>query len=131
MGELHLLAQDEADLPALSALVQDATLRTQDIALDTRGRRLVLLVNRYRPEAEAPSRVRAALRVEHVLKVARRNWPEGETVLALLALDWVDGALLMRFSGGVALKAQCDALDVVLEDIGTPWTTDRIPKHDH
>lgn len=130
MGGLHLLAQDEADLPALSALVQDATLRTQDIALDARGRRLVLLVNRYRGEVEIPSRVRAALRVEHVLKVARRNWPEGETVMALLALDWVDGALLLRFSGGVALKAQCEALDVVLEDIGTPWTTDRTPQHD-
>ena len=129
-GGLHLLAQEDADLPALSALVQDATLRTQDIALDARGRRLVLLVNRYRREAETPSRVRAALRVENVLKVARRNWPNSETVLALLALDWTDGHLLLRFSDGIALKAECEVLDVVLEDIGEPWNTDREPRHD-
>jgi hypothetical protein len=129
MAGLHLLAQDEADLPALSALLQDATLRTQDIAFDTPARRLVLLLNRYRWEAATPSRIRAALRIETVQAVARRHWPRADTVLNLLALDWSASQLLLTFSDDIQLKASCEVPELLLEDIGAPWDTPRIPRH--
>ena len=130
MSLLALLAQDEADLPALSALLQDATLRTGDIAFEPRTRRLVLLVNRYRWEAPSPSRVRAALRVETVQGISHRNWPMArEMVLGLLALRWTGAHLLLEFSDGISLRATCEVLDLLLEDLGAPWPASRQPRH--
>jgi hypothetical protein len=126
---LALLGQNADDLPAISALLQDATLRTQDIAFDRRARRLVMLVNRYRWEAATPSRVRAALRLETVETVQRQNWPAGETVLALLSLTHNDGWLVLTFAGTTALRARTEVIEVVLEDLSAPWETTREPRH--
>lgn len=127
---LTLLGQSAEDLPAISALLQDATLRTQDIAYDKRSRRLVLLLNRYRHESSLPSRVRSALRLETVEAVQRQNWPAGETVLALLSLTHADGWLILTFAGSTAIRTRTEVIDVVLEDLAAPWETSREPRHD-
>ena len=130
MTRLTLLAQDEPDLPALSALVQDATLRTPDIAFDARAHRLVLLINRYRWEAPTPSRIRSALRIDSVLGVSHRNWPKApDSVLSLLTLGWTGEHLLIEFSDSISLRLRCEALDLILEDLGDPWPTSRKPSH--
>ena len=127
---LHLLGQSTEDLPAISALLQDATLRLQDIAYTAPARRLVLLVNRYRWEAKTPSRVRCALRIETVLGVQRQNWPsDPEAVLALLALTHDGEFLTLSFSGGAAIRARTEVIEVVLEDLAAPWETARQPTH--
>ena len=127
---LHLIAQSGDDLPALSALLQDATLRVADIAFDARGRRLACLVNRYRWEATEPSRVRAALRIEGVEQVQRLRWPtDGAAVLALLSLTLEDGFLLLHFAGGPAVRVRAECVDVILEDMGAAWPTAHVPKH--
>jgi Protein of unknown function (DUF2948) len=127
---LALLGQNADDLPAISALVQDATLRTLDIAYDRRGRRLVLLINRFRHESTIPSRVRSALRLETVEAVQRQHWPAGETVLALLSLTHNDGWLVLSFAGGTTIRARPEVIEVVLEDLSAPWPTSREPRHD-
>ncbi len=127
---LTLIGQDAADLPAISALLQDATLRVPDAGFDRGARRLVLLVNRYRWESPVPSRVRAALRIETVGAVQRRHWPaDPEAVLALLALTLDGDHLVIRFSGGAALRVQCEVIEIVLEDLAAPWPTTRQPQH--
>jgi hypothetical protein len=127
---LTLIGQTADDLPAISALLQDATLRVADAAWDRRGRRFVLLVNRYRWEATASSRVRCALRIETVAAVQRQNWPAGdEAVLNLLSLA-IDGeALVLTLAAGTALRIKIEVIEVVLEDLDAPWATDRVPKH--
>ena len=128
---LLLLAQSPGDLPPLSALLQDATVRAADIAFDRRRRRLVLLLNRYRHESGGGSRVRAALRLETVLAVQRRRWPaEPGAVLVLLALRVEDDRIDLRFGGDIALKARVEVTDIVLEDLAAPWPTERRPRHD-
>jgi hypothetical protein len=127
---LALFGQNADDLPAISALVQDATLRTQDIAYDRRGRRLVLLINRFRHESTIPSRVRCALRLETVEAVQRQHWPAGETVLALLSLTQSDGWLVLSFAGGTTIRARPEVIEVVLEDLSAPWETTHEPRHD-
>jgi hypothetical protein len=127
---LTLLGQTPEDLPAISALLQDATLRTQDIAYEKRSRRLVLLLNRYRHESRTPSRVRSALRLETVETVQRQGWPPGETVLALLSLTATEGWLVLTFAGNTALRARTEVIEVVLEDLAAPWQTTREPRHD-
>ena len=127
---LTLLGQSAADLPAISALMQDAILRAPDIGMDRAARRLVLLVNRYRHEASVPSRVRSALRIETVTAAQRRNWPAApDAVLVLLAIAVDDDALTLRFSGGAALRVQTEVLDILLEDLAAPWPTTRVPQH--
>jgi hypothetical protein len=127
---LTLLGQSPEDLRAISALVQDATLRTHDIAFDRRARRLVLLLNRYRHESSIPSRVRCALRLETVETVQRQHWPADETVLALLSITATDGWLVLTFAGTTALRARTEVIEVVLEDLSAPWETTREPRHD-
>lgn len=128
---LVLLAQTAEDLPALSALMQDATLRTPDIALDSHAHRLVLLVNRYRRESRVPSRTRSALRIEATTRVQHQNWPNSEdAVLNLLSLSWDDPHLTLTFSDGIALRTTSEALDLILEDLGTAWETKRQPRHE-
>jgi Protein of unknown function (DUF2948) len=126
---LTLLGQSPEDLPAISALLQDATLRAQDIAYDARSRRLVLLVNRYRRESATPSRVRAALRLETVEAVQRQHWPAADTVLALLSLTHQDGWLHLTFAGNTALRARAEVIEIILEDLSAPWPTRHQPNH--
>lgn len=128
---MHLIGQDESDLPALSALLQDATLRTVDLAFDPRGRRLVALVNRYRREAGGGSRVRAALRIETVAAVQRQGWPQDrDAVLALLSLTRDGDWLVLTFAGAAAIRARVEVMEIVLEDLAEPWPTTREPRHD-
>ncbi len=135
---LLLLAQDEGEVPLLSALTQSAILRAGDIAYDRRARRLVLMLSRYRWEAPG-TRVRAALRIESVTGVRRRGWPAwsdsdphdpGQTMLELLAFTFEDGFVTLDFAGGAALRVGVECPDLILEDVSAPWRAGRTPRHD-
>ena len=126
---LRLLAQEADDVPALSALVQSAAVRCDEIAFDRKARRLVLMLSRYRWEAADKTRVRAALRVECVTAVRRKAWPAGEAVLELLAVTVEDGAVVLDFAAGATLRAEVECPDLALEDLTEPWPAIREPVH--
>ena len=128
---LALLGQEPGDIETFSALLQDATLRLADVGYDRKARRLALLINRYRREAATPSRIRCALRVETVDAVQRAGWPnDPEAVTAILSLAQDGDWLVITCAAGIAIRARIEVIDLVLEDIGEPWTTTRVPKHD-
>ena len=140
MTELLLLrAEDVDDLRVVSACVQDMAVNPVDVAWVPRQRRLVLIGNRYRWEAEAPTRIRSALRFEGVLRVERREWPEElHAVLPLLALTAEESGrtagggarlVLLHFGGGSALRLHVEAVDVTLEDLSGPWGAAAVPDH--
>jgi len=129
---LALLGQEPDDIATFSALLQDATLRLADVGYDRKARRLALLINRYRREVAAPSRIRCAFRAEAVEAVQRAGWPadpdpEAVTVILSLALegDW----LVITCAAGIALRAKLEVIDLVLEDMGEAWATTRAPDH--
>ncbi|MEI6485457.1 MAG: DUF2948 family protein [Sphingomonadales bacterium] len=135
MAKLALLGQQAADVETFSALLQDATLRLADVGFDRTARRLALLVNRYRREAEAesfgPSRSRCALRIETVSAVQRTGWSDDpHAVTAILSLAQDGDWLVITCAGGIAIRAQVEVIELVLEDMGEPWQTTRVPKHD-
>ena len=132
MAEPLLVAGAEAeDIPTLSALLQDGVLKAQDAGYDRAQRRFVLLFNRYRWEKRDKSRVRAALRIDSVTSVQKRNWPAlPSTVMNMLALRQEgEDALLLDFAGGAALKLSVEAIDILLEDLSGPWGARAEPRH--
>jgi hypothetical protein len=134
-GRLLLLAHDADEVPLISALVQDAIVRPADIAYDRRARRLVLLIDRYRWEANDRTRVRSALRIESVTRVQRRGWCDfnatdpGTTVLDLLAFTLDDDVLTIAFAAGPTLRVATECVDIILEDLSPPWSATREPSH--
>jgi hypothetical protein len=130
MTRLALLGQEPGDIATFSALLQDATLRLVDVGFDRKARRLALLINRYRREANAPSRIRSALRIEAVEAVQRSGWPDDpEAVTAILSLAQDGDWLVITCAGGIAIRARVEVIDLVLEDIGEAWATTRVPDH--
>ncbi len=127
---LHLRAEDGADLPALSALVQDMAIRAHDIGYDRTARRFVAIGNRYRWEKGDRTRIRSALRIDGVLAIQRRRWPQlPAAVLDLLAVRLEDGALRLDFAGGASVRLIVDDIDMILEDMGGPWGARATPRH--
>lgn len=127
---LFLRAEDAEDIPIFSALVQDMTVKAIDVAYDQRARRLVLMGNRYRQETDAPTRIRSALRIDSVMSVKRREWPEeAHAVLPLLAVTADSMHLELVFGGGTMIRAEVECVDLTLEDLSGPWGTRAVPRH--
>ena len=127
---LRLRAFDADDLKVVSALVQDAVLQGGDITWDRGGRRVALLLNRFRWERETrpPERVRALLVIEEVEAVRSQGVEPGdaETVLSLLSVAFEEGAapsgeVHLTFAGDGALAVRVEALEVVLKDVTRPY----------
>ncbi len=133
-SRLLLLANDPNEVPLIAALTQDAVIHAVDIAWKPKARRLVLLANRFRWETGDLTRVRAALRIEGVTRLQRRDWPRGDAVLALLAITaetYGHGSVLtLAFAAGATLRAEVEAIDLIVEDMSSPWPALREPHHD-
>jgi len=146
LGPLGLRAEDAEDLTILSAVVQDAVVTAGDISWDARGRRLALLINRFRWEdADAArhegrpfERVRALLVLSDVMAlradgIARED---SDMVLSLLALAWEagedgTGTITLTFAGDGALAAEVECIAVDLRDVSQPYLapSGRMPQH--
>ncbi len=114
----------------MSALVQDMAVLANDIAYDAGRRQLSIMGNRYRWEANRPTRVRSALRVDAVEGLQHRGIPDDpRAVLALLALVLKEDWLTLEFANGVALRAKIETLDITLDDIAGPWGAKAVPNH--
>lgn len=135
---LHLRAESPDDLPALSALLQDTALRAGDLAYDPHRRTLSFVGSRFRHEdPRRPSRTRVGVTIAFADAVQRRHWPaDPATVLALLSItpdaadgEPDDGALLLTFAAGVAVRLRVECTDVSLDDLGPPWGAAATPRH--
>ncbi|GGA95881.1 DUF2948 family protein [Allosediminivita pacifica] len=140
---LYLGALDPDDLQVISALVQDAVLQVSEIRWQAGQRRLALLVNRLRREAsvaepQAPERVRALMVVDNVLRVASQgiDRSDPDLVLSILSVGFEPGedgtgAVVFTLAGDGAIKAEVEALDVVLRDVTRPYLapSGKVPVH--
>lgn len=145
-GPLMLGAAEPDDLPVISALVQDAVMTGADMAWDRRGRRLTLLINRFRWEDREAAqrqgrpyeRVRSLLVLDDVTRVSSQGIDRGAagTVLSLLALGWQagpdgTGRIEVTFAGDGALAAEAECLNVTLRDVTRPYAapSGKAPAH--
>ncbi len=136
---LRLLAEDAEDLAVISAALQDAIGQIGDIAYEAAGRRLTLVLNRFRWETEAPDaeRVRAALQFGSVIAVKARNLKrdQPDAIVELLAVDFEPGespggGVLLRFAGGGDLHLDVECIDAAMADLSDPWPTKHAPAHE-
>jgi hypothetical protein len=140
---LKLTALDSEDLEVISAHMQDATLLVGDITYLPRQKKLALVANRFDWESAEEAggdstfrRCRCGLQINRVFAVkyskVRRDNPDG--VLSLLAVlfhpgEAPGGIIELTFSGGGALRAEVECIEVALDDLGESWETPRKPAH--
>ena len=146
VAPLRLIAQSAADVPVISALLQDAVLPVGEMRLDRKRRRLVALVNRFRWEDREAAlnagrpyeRVRSLLTIEDVLAAQTLgvDLSSRDTVLSILSLDWQPGQdgtgrLVLTLAGDGAVALEVEALDARLDDVTKPYVAPsrRAPDH--
>jgi len=140
MTDLKLLALDSEDLEVLSACVQDAVVRVDDMGFAKSDNRFALLVNRYAWEAgekrDNGERKRCALRFERVLSAEVTGVDLGarDGVLELLTITFQPGTLpegeiLLSFAGGGTVRLKVECLEARLHDLGATWAAKGRPSH--
>ncbi|MBN9539941.1 MAG: hypothetical protein BGN99_18265 [Alphaproteobacteria bacterium 65-37] len=137
LGKLKLSAVDAEDLAVISAAIQDALVAVRDCAFLKDEKRFVLLLNRFRWEADpgvetAYFRTHSALVFNEVTAVRHQDIPLGEPdrMLELLAVAREDDhSLTLRFSAGRAIRLEIGRLACHLGDVGEPWPTPWKPAH--
>ena len=139
---LRLIALDADDLAVVSAHVQDAVLKVQDIVWFPKERRLILAMNRFAweellsGERREHQRRRTALyfaRVENVKSIGVDRSVPG-AVLNLLAVRFEpsnepSGEIVLEFAGGAAIRLEVECVEAQLTDLGPAWSTPRAPRH--
>lgn len=137
---LHLAAFDADDIPALSAQMQDAVIRVEDIRWSSQHRQFLLVANRYAWDAPGEKqRRRTGLRFNFV-KSVKRSGPKAlarNGVLSLLAMnfeadtdDKLSGTITLLCSGGHSIRLDVECVDVQLDDLGPAWGTSQEPQHE-
>jgi len=138
---LKFVVLDEEDLEVVSAHIQDAVVKANDVLWRPREKRLVVALNRFDWEGaqtEQPEfrRRRAALRFERVLacKCRQLDPARKDEVLNLLAVEFAEtdapsGVVTLTFSGGAALRLDVECLEAELADLGPSWTAAACPAH--
>ena len=138
---LKLTALDAEDLEIVSAHMQDAALLVGDIRYLPRQKKLVLLANRFDWHGAASDagfrRRRCGLQIHRVFEVMFNNLRRDDpsAVLSLLAIlfhpapEPPGGIVELTFSGGGAMRAEVECVEVALDDLGPSWETPRKPDH--
>ena len=143
---LKLTALDAEDLEVVSAHMQDATLLIGDITFLPRQKKLALVANRFDWQSASASRGdgggvyqrrRCGLQINRVfsVKYSRLRLDNPDGVLSLLAIlfhpgrEAPGGVIELTFSGGGALRAEVECIEVALDDLGLSWETPRKPAH--
>lgn len=142
MSDLKLLALDAEDLNVISAHVQDAVLRVQDMGLAEQDHRFALIISRFvwenaEQNQRANERRRAALRFDRVTaaRVSGIDLNAREGVLEVLSVGFTPtdapaGKVSIVFAGGGTVELDVECLEGRLHDLGAAWAAKARPVHD-
>ena len=140
MALLKLLALDEEDLKVISAQMQDAILRTEDMAYEAGAQRFVALMNRFdwaKAQQGIYERRRCALRFDQVQRVRLKNLRPNEkrAPLELLAIRFEAdeppaGHIELIFAGDCAIRLDVEYIEAELQDMGPGWAARSKPDHE-
>ena len=139
---LKLIGKTSEDLKVISAHLQDAIVSVSDIAHLKRNRIFLIQLNRFMWEDvekgvfRKNKRIRTVIKFENILKVASKNVDQNKNdrFLDFLAIETIkmpdkNYEMKLIFSGDVVLKLLAEAIEVTLDDQGSPWESKNIPEH--
>lgn len=138
---LKLIIQSEEDLPVISSVLQDSTVRIGDMAWLKSEGRFAFVGNRYRWEKKSwfrrpkGERVRTAFHLSGVsaAQLHKIDPKASDTILELLNIEThrQDSGYMVRlnFAGGSGLTLHTDAIDGLLSDISDSWEAIERPRH--
>ena len=139
MDPLKLVALDEEDLSVLSAHLQDAIVRVEDLVYLPREHRFALAMRRFdweAPENEPPRRRLTGLHFERVGAVRTRgiDRARADALLNLLAvtfdpLDAPAGMVTLHFSEEAAIQLDVECIEAQMRDLGPIWEVESRPAH--
>lgn len=147
MDGLKLLALDADDLSVVSAHLQDAVLKTQDVSWDQRHGIFSLVANRFvwetadkrakETRGKGFERRRAMVAFKRVRAVRSigidRN--DRDTVLSLLAIRFTpmgegpEGTIELVMAGEAQFALDVECIEAQLADTGGAWETSLKPRH--
>ena len=139
--KLKLSALDADDLGVISAAVQDSLVAVRDCAWFAGEKRFVLLLNRFRWEADPGIeakywRIHSALVFNEVDAVHHHRVPlkQPDRVLELLSVGLESRgengrSVTVRFAADRAIRLEIARLACHLGDVGEPWPTPWKPAH--
>jgi len=140
MELLKLAALDAEDLTVISAHLQDAILRPEDLTYLKGEKRFALVLRRFDwsagPKAP-PQRRLSGLHFERVLAVRMRGLDQGPEAmpLSLLAItftpgDAPSGLVEILFSGNGTIRLEVECIEARMRDLGPVWEAGGRPGHD-
>jgi hypothetical protein len=142
MTMLKLVALDEEDLAIISAHVQDAVMKVENLDYVRATKQFVLTMNRFAWEAAAGGRRASDERRQSVLsfgrvlsaKVHGIDPKKKEEVLSLLALRFLPsdapaGIVELLFSGDGTIRLEVECIETRLTDMGGAWRASARPTH--
>ena len=140
---LKLIAKTEEDLKIISAHLQDSIVKTSDIASLKKNRIFLMQLNRFMWEDvekgvfRKNKRIRTVLKFENIIKTKSKNVDQKKNdifldFLAIESFKMPDKNYEMNliFSGDIIIKLVVEAIEVTLDDQGSPWDSKNKPKHD-
>ena len=141
---LKLIAKTEADLRVISAHLQDSIIKTSDIANLKKNRIFLMQLNRFMWEDvekgvfRKNKRIRTVLKFENVMKVRSKNvnQKKNDRFLDFLAIETFlmpdkNYEMNLIFSGDIVIKLIAEAVEVTLDDQGSPWESKNKPRHEN
>ena len=139
---LKLIARTEDDLRVVSAHLQDSIANVSDIANLEKNKIFLMQLNRFMWEDvekgvfRKNKRIRTVLKFENILKVASKNVDQNKNdrFLDFLAIETIkmpdkNYEMNLIFSGDVVIKLIAEAIEVTLDDQGSPWESKNKPEH--
>ena len=139
---LKLIARTTEDLRVISAHLQDSIVKTSDIANLKKNRIFLMQLNRFMWEDvekgvfRKNKRIRTVLKFENILKVASKNVDQkkNDRFLDFLAIETIkmpdkNYEMNLIFSEDIVLKLVAEAIEVTLDDQGSPWESKNKPEH--
>jgi hypothetical protein len=140
MSLLKLIALDQEDLQVISAHLQDAVVRVDEMTYLAQESRFAAILRRFdwtSAENGVYERRQSALRFEKIRNAQYKDIPIGSkqnAALELLAINYeptdeVGGFITLVFAGGGAIRLEADCIEAELRDLGPVWKTRAKPEH--
>jgi len=139
---LKLSGQNREDLKVISAYLQDCIVIISDIVFLKKNRTFVMLVNRFMWEDAEKGifrenkRIRCAIKFENVISVESKNINQKNKKKPLECLAIKSNLIFdekykinIFFAGGGIITIILEVIEVIMYDIGKPWSVKHVPKH--